>query len=325
MPKKYIITVLAVLLAVIFSITLAIADFDREELPKIDAEVTKNAEEPFCLLVLGKDRTSGLTDVMMLVSLDIENERISVMQIPRDTYADYGNKNHKKLNSAAGLLGGEKELCEFLSNSFGVRIDGYLSLELDAFRKAVDAVGGVPMYIPKRLYYNDPAQKLYIDIPAGEQVLDGKKAEMLVRYRTGYAQGDLDRIDMQKRFLASLFSKLKSSVTADNAYDLVKSVFPHVKTNVTLPLAVALGLKSLSIESSSLCFMTLPGEAVVGESGASFYVMSAKPAARAFEKYFSGSATVDKKMLFRHTTNKKFSDIYSEDFEYSVVFGNEIE
>ena len=204
MPKKYIIIAVVFLAAAVLISTVSMIDFEREEF-RTDIENTdKNADEPFCLLLLGKDKASGLTDVMMVVSLDPNTNNLSVMQIPRDTYADYGSKNHKKLNSAVAVLGSEEKLCDFLSDSLGISIDGYLSLELDAFRKSVDAVGGVEMYVPKRLYYNDPAQNLYIDIPKGQQLLDGKKAEMVVRYRDGYADGDIGRLDMQKRFLAIL-------------------------------------------------------------------------------------------------------------------------
>ena len=39
------------------------------------------------ILVTGSDRTSGLTDVIMLVSINRRDKTVAVMQIPRDTYA----------------------------------------------------------------------------------------------------------------------------------------------------------------------------------------------------------------------------------------------
>lgn len=323
MPKKYIIITLAALAAVIILIVIAVPTLGGgvEVAPK---EEIKDADEPFCLLILGKDRASGLTDVMMLASFDPTEKKISVMQIPRDTYADYGSSNHKKLNTATKILGGEEKLCDFISEAFGIGVDGYLSLELDAFREAVDAVGGVEMDIPKRLYYNDPAQGLYIDIPAGKQVLDGRQAEMVIRFRGGYSRGDLDRLDMQKRFLAALFTKLKSSLTSSEAYSLAESIFPHVKTNVSLPLAVALGVEALNVDASSLAFMTLPGEATVTQSGASFYVMSQKPAQRMMEEYFYSSGSVDIEEKFRHRTNQDFDQIYCKDFDFSPTYADDL-
>ena len=325
MPKKYIIIISAALAAIIIGVCFAVA-LGGQESPNADLQAGKSAQEPFCLLVLGKDKVSRLTDVMMLVAFDTSRDRICVMQIPRDTYAYYGSSAHKKLNTATKILGGEEELCEFLSGALGIGIDGYLSLELEGFRKAIDAIGGVEIDIPVALDYEDPEQNLYIHLPAGKQILDGKKAEMLVRFRDGYARGDLDRLDMQKRFLAALFAKLKTEITAANAYKLATSVFPHVRTNVSLPMAVALGLEAIKVDNSELAFLTLPGEDVVSDkSGASYYVMSLAPTEAVLREYFSmNDIRVDEKSLFKHPTNQKFSDIYYKDFEYSVVFADKL-
>lgn len=270
-------------------------------------------ERSYTVLILGKDRVSGLTDVMMLASLDSEKGRICVVQIPRDTYAEY-SENHRKLNTATKVLEGEKELCRFLSDSLGVRIDGYISLELEGFRQAVDAIGGVELELDSTLYYNDPEQDLYIYLPKGKQHLDGKKAEMLVRYRSSYVRGDLDRLDVQKRFLSALFSKFKSSVNIFNAYDIASSLFPYVDTNIPLTAMVSLGIKALGVDEDDLVLMTLPGEDAKTSDGGSYYVMSAASAKKIFEEYFVIEGTgIDRKRLFEHPTNKIFREIYSRE------------
>lgn len=313
MSKKYITIAISAAAAMLLIMCLSLAlGKSLEDGADETAKVAKSSEEPFSLLILGKDKVSGLTDVMMLASFDTENGRICVLQIPRDTYAEY-SENHKKLNTATKVLGGEKKLCQFLSEALGVNIDGYLSLELEGFRKAVDAIGGVEMELERTLYYNDPAQDLYIYLQKGKQVLDGKKAEMLVRYRSGYVRGDLDRLDMQKRFLAALFDKMKASVNMSNAYELASSVFPYMDTNISLPAFVTLALKALKLDSSDIELMTLPGEdATAGSGGASYYVLSAQPTRRILEEYFVIKAEqIDKKRLFEHPSNEKFREIYT--------------
>ena len=264
---------------------------------------------------MGRDEVSGLTDVMMLASLDAENGRICVMQIPRDTYAEYSDK-HRKLNTASRVLGGERELCDFLSDALGVRIDGYVSLELEGFRRAVDAIGGVEIELDRTLYYNDPEQDLYIYLQKGKQHLDGKKAEMLIRYRSTYKRGDLDRLDMQKVFLRALFAKIKTSVNISNAYELASSVFPYMDTNIPLTAFISLGLKSLDVEDSGLVFLTLPGEDAKGGDGGSYYVMSKEPTRRVLEEYFVFTGEeIDGERLFEHPTNKDFQKIYYAEAE----------
>ena len=181
MQKKHFVLVAAILAALIAlaSLVTVIVEKNREpenqesEILQVD-RAEKQTEDPYCLLVLGKDRAAGLTDVIMLVSFDIENGRICVLQIPRDTYADYGDPSHNKLNSALASLGGEGKLKGFIEKSFGISIDGYLSLDLNAFRDIVDAVGGVEIDLPEALYYSDPSQNLYIELPAGKLTLEKK-------------------------------------------------------------------------------------------------------------------------------------------------------
>ena len=278
-------------------------------------------ERPYTILILGKDKVSGLTDVMMLASFDTENNRICAMQIPRDTYAEYSEK-HRKLNTAVKVLGGEKELCKFLSNSLGVHIDGYVSLELEGFRRAVDVIGGVEIELDKTLYYNDPEQDLYIYLPKGTHLLDGEKAEMLVRYRSSYLRGDLDRLDVQKRFVRAFFFKFKSSVSISSVYGIAVSLLPYIDTNVPITTFVSLGIKALKVDDDSLGLITLPGEDVNSAAGGSYYVMSAEPTWNIFEEYFvTEGDSIDPHRFFEHPTNENFKKIYArrEDIQPSFA------
>ena len=72
-------------------------------------------------------------------------------------------------------------------------------MDFEGFRDLIDAIGGVEFDVPTRMYYTDPKQNLEIDLYPGKQLLDGKKAEMFMRFRqnndgTGYAEGDIGRM-----------------------------------------------------------------------------------------------------------------------------------
>lgn len=327
MSKKYTIIVSACLLlalALVIALTAALGENAGAASEQTGA-AEKNSDSPFCVLVLGQDKVSGLTDVIMLAVFDIANEKISVMQIPRDTYADYGS-GYRKINGALKYLGSERKLCEFISNAFAVRIDGYVRLGLDAFRDAVDTVGGVEFELEKAIKYKDPEQGLYIDLPAGKQVLDGKRAEMLVRFRSGYLRGDLDRLDVQKQFLVALFNKLKSSVNLSNAYGLASKILPRMSTDISIPLAVALGLKALSVDTADIAFLTLPGEDVISKkSGGSYYVMSVEPTRDALGKFFFAEGETDTEGRFKNRNDKIFCDIYAKNFKYSVFYPEKVD
>ena len=289
-----------------------------------DAKTLKNSDI-FSFLVVGKDKVSSLADVIMLVSFDKSNERVCVLQVPRDTYAEYGNGNYYKINGALRTLGADG-MCDFFENAMGIRLDGYISLDLEGFRNAVDAVGGVEITVEKDLKYSDPTQGLYINLSRGRQVLDGKKAEMLVRYRSGYARGDLDRLDVQKKFLAAMFIDMKSKVNILNIYDVADGVIPYLQTDMSIPELVSLAVSGIAVNDEDICFVTLPGEdAVSSISGASFYVMSAKDSAELIEEYFFVTDKgFDKNGLFLHEGIKKFKDIYNSNKEKEVFFINDL-
>ena len=330
--KKYLLIAAALTFAVILATVVATLIFGNREGERQQSdsatESFKGADKPYCILVTGEDKVSGLCDVIMLVSVDTRNERICVMQIPRDTYAEYTDKNYKKLNGAANALGGVEGLRAFLSQSLGVTIDGYLALDLASFRRIIDTIGGVEIELEQAIRYTDAEQGLFIDLPSGRQVLDGKKAEMLVRYRKGYADGDIGRLGAQKRFLASLFASLQQKVNSDNAYPLAETLLDGLDTDIGIATAVALGLEALTTKSDSLFFVTAPGEQIVAEkSGASYYVLSAASTDSLLCEYFGKSEgqSFDESLAFRHPSYEGFISIYESAREPLIVSAKELQ
>lgn len=330
--KKYLLIATALTFAVILATVVATLIFGNREGERQQSdsatESFKGADKPYCILVTGEDKVSGLCDVIMLVSVDTRNERICVMQIPRDTYAEYTEESYKKLNGAANALGGVEGLRAFLSQSLGVAIDGYLALDLASFRRIIDTIGGVEIELDRAIRYTDAEQGLFIDLPSGRQVLDGKKAEMLVRYRKGYADGDIGRLGAQKRFLASLFASLQQKVNSDNAYSLADALMDGLDTDIGIATAVALGLEALTTKSERLIFVTAPGEQIVAEkSGASYYVLSAASTDSLLCEYFGKSErqSFDESLAFRHPSYEGFISIYESAREPLIVSANELQ
>ena len=330
--KKYLLIAAVLTFAVILATVVATLIFGNREGERRQSdsatESFKGADKPYCILVTGEDKVSGLCDVIMLVSVDTRKERICVMQIPRDTYAEYTDKSYKKLNGAANALGGVEGLRAFLSQSLGVTIDGYLALDLASFRRIIDTIGGVEIELDRAIRYTDAEQGLFIDLPSGRQVLDGKKAEMLVRYRKGYADGDIGRLGAQKRFLAALFASLQQKVNSDNAYPLADALMDGLDTDIGIATAVALGLEALTTESERLIFVTAPGEQIVAEkSGASYYVLSAASTDSLLCEYFGKSEkqSFDESLAFRHPSYEGFISIYESAREPLIVSAKELQ
>ena len=122
------------------------------------------------------------------------------MSIPRDTYAPAYYV--PKINSAYGAVGGgEKgmeQLMEQVKNVVGFMPDGYALVNLSAFVEAVDLLGGLDFDVPMDMDYDDPDQNLFIHLKAGEQHLTGEQLMWVVRFRSGYANADIGRTEVQR-------------------------------------------------------------------------------------------------------------------------------
>jgi len=324
MSKKYLRVAAAALaiLFVIFSFVIVLSLGEDDGYIPTFSFGGSNKESKSNLLVLGKDKASGLFDVIMLVSFDSKDAR--VLQIPRDTYVEYTDKNRGKINAAPKVLG-EEGFCEFISGNLGVPIVGYISFDLDTFSRAVDLIGGVEMTLPRALEYSDPEQGLYISLPKGKQTLNGEKAQMLVRFRKGYIRGDLDRLDVQKRFMAAFFCKVKRTVNIFNVYGIAEELLPYIKTNIGAASLVSLGTKALRADADGVGFVTLPGEDV-RDGGASYYVMSRQSTNEVLHKYFGKSgAEFDSRGLFLNEKSQKFAAIYNKEYEYSLMMVKDLQ
>lgn len=328
--KRILFLVIAAALVAALTLTLVLSVFSVGGKATTDGDnykSTSKVAERRNFLLLGRDRASGLTDVMMLASIDEESGCLNVLQIPRDTYAEYTEKGYRKINGALGALGADG-VCEFLESALCIGIDGYAVFDLDSFSKVVDMIGGVEVDIPFDMEYSDPYQNLHISLPAGRQTLDGELAEQFVRYRFGYVRGDLGRIDAQKLFMAALFKKVSEDVGRFELIRIATSLLDEVDTNVSLGDAVSLAARAVSMDAEHINMLTLAGEDVRSEqSGAWFYVISKSASHEQLSNYMGANAdesAFDKNGAFLNEGASSFSEIYASYLPYSVSNATEI-
>lgn len=137
------------------------------------------------------------TDAIMLVHLSQDRSRVSVVSIPRDTYAEFPKPS--KL-AVAYAKGGPKLTVRMVENLTGVHVDHYLEVDFTSFMKTVDLLGGVQ--VCTALPLNDPATGLAL--PIGTTLLGGGQALEYVRSRHLDGAADYTRMERQQRFLAEL-------------------------------------------------------------------------------------------------------------------------
>ncbi len=156
------------------------------------------------ILVLGTDVGGGNTDV--ITWLRVEGDITHLTQIPRDSYIEAEGYGPQKIN-ALYALGGVDLLKRELSRKLGRPISHHVIVNLAAIRQMADALGGIEVDVPKRLYYVDNSQGLYIDLQPGPQLLKGRALEGFLRFRHD-EMGDIGRLERQQLALKALFRKL---------------------------------------------------------------------------------------------------------------------
>jgi LCP family protein required for cell wall assembly len=264
-------------------------------------------------LVMGCDRSARLADCVMVITVNEGSGAVSVVQIPRDTYAEYTSRDYKKLN---GILQekGETGAKSFLSQALGVPLDYFLILDLDCLDRVVDAIGGVDLEVPMDMYYSDPDGGLEIDLSKGYHHLSGDEAEQFVRYRAGYANADLGRLDAQKLFLRA-FVKKCNTLSSKEKISLVFSVLTKVQTDIDLPAAIRMAGLFGNFNADAIPMATLPGQAVHGRSGAWYYSVNRQGAIRLLNELLLpqtelNDRTFDPSGVFDREDFKDFHNIY---------------
>lgn len=200
-------------------------DFDMAEIEETQGNARIN------VLVLGVDKTGGLSDVIMVLRYDEGNSKLSAMSIPRDTYISYNGRT-MLINSVYGT-GGIKGISQVVTEITGFGINYYVTFEVGTFGKLVDLLDGVEYDVPQNMNYDDPVQDLHIHLKAGKQTLSGSDAESMVRFR-GYPQADLKRVEVQQDLLKELLKqKLNASYITK-----IPSIYSVMKEDVKCNMSV---------------------------------------------------------------------------------------
>lgn len=195
------------------------------------------------LLVLGCDqelyyrgtqvlKDKARSDMMMVVKLDFKNNRVSGVSIPRDTVVAVPGHRSQKINGYH-MIGGPDLAEAAVETLLPVNIDRVIVLDFDAFQEMVDLVGGVDIFVPKRMYHVDKAAKLYIDLKPGRQTLDGYNAMCFVRFRK--SDDDFKRQERQRDFmLAFKESVMKNPMKLPQVAEKSKEVMGNALNNEEL-------------------------------------------------------------------------------------------
>ena len=214
----------------------------------IDRESGNLLSDPYVLniMLFGADQygDAGLSDTMILLSIDNRHEKIKMTSFLRDTYVSIPGYYASKLNAAYALGGAELSIATIESN-YGIKIDRYAIVNFETFKDIVDIMGGVDVeltqdeiyYINDQITQNGQSEYLPWETEPGIVHLNGQQALWYARNRGGYVNGteyggsDWDRVERQRNFLNAVIDELNGA-SLPEIVQIVNAVGPNITTNL---------------------------------------------------------------------------------------------
>lgn len=221
----------------------------RQTILLVGTDAAENPSDPW---------TGTRTDTIILLNIDAANKSVNAISVPRDSKVflphDFGIQ---KIN-AAHALGGIQLTKETLEETLGIKINHYIMVNDAAVEKAVDVLGGVPIYVEKEMHYHDYSGKLHINLNKGLNILDGRSSVGYLRFRKD-GLGDIGRTQRQQWFLRGLLEKLQSPQAIARIPELINIVTSYIKTDLSLYEMSQLASLSKNIDMNKIEVATLPG------------------------------------------------------------------
>ncbi|CAL9530178.1 Polyisoprenyl-teichoic acid--peptidoglycan teichoic acid transferase TagU [Actinosynnema sp. ALI-1.44] len=229
-------TVTAAAVAVVVPMTVS-----RDAAPSPGSSSTATTPlAPRNVLLVGLDEAAHADSVALA---RVTPSGVAVVSLPRDSWVEVPGQGPERLtlvytkaHESGGAQAGAQAVARTVEALTGVSVDHYAVVEMSAFAKLADAVGGVEVCV------NGATKDVQTgaEFPAGRQVLSGDRALDFVRQRYGLRMGDLDRVRRQQAFLSGLGARLldrsflddtakvtgllgviRSSVRTDEGWDLL--------------------------------------------------------------------------------------------------------
>lgn len=228
----------------------------------------------------------GLTDTMLLIRFRPDNKKLAILSIPRDTRTSIPGYGVAKINEA-NVDGGPALAAKATSKLLGgLGIDRYVTINVQGVEALINALGGVNVYVPKDMKYQDDSQHLYINLKAGKQHLNGSQALQLLRFRYD-EYGDIGRIQRQQMVMRSLMEQTLNPATIARLPKILSVIQSHVDTNLSVEELMALVAFAAQINRSNVQMLTVPGTfSEPGQYNASYWLPSPERITSMMAQYF---------------------------------------
>jgi LCP family protein required for cell wall assembly len=244
---------------------------------------------------------AGLTDTILILSINTENQTITLSSIMRDSFAYIANPDGEggtfnKINAAFPFYGVDG-LIPAVENNFKIRIDGYALINFALFKAAIDELGGVT--VPVMQYEADYMNSTYenCSIEAGSAVrLTGDEALAFCRSRKCDNDGDVSRTRRQRQVVMSVLQECRN-IELSEVDDYVTDFLPYLQTSYSATDVLKLGTSAVKEGWAYYQFQQVLApcdDALKGVSGSMWYWAVDYPlAAQTLQKAIYGKTNIE--------------------------------
>lgn len=228
--------------------------------------------------------SGGQADVLMLVSIDTSNGKITLFNISRDAMVDvtmysaggaYAGTEKQQICLSYAYGDGKESSCENTVNSvqrlfYNIPINTYFSLDLDGIAALNDSVGGVDVVSPETIGSFVEGESYH---------LVGEQAESFVRTRdTSKVDSNNMRMQRQKVYIQSFMNTVLQQTKKDLTIplDLFNASAPYSCTNLNPSKVTYLAQQAVLGGLSGIDMVSVPGQVKMGTKYAEFNVSEAE-------------------------------------------------
>lgn len=211
----------------------------NKKVESIDASETMDKvddKEILNILLLGVDERSddgGRSDSLMVLSLNPDQKKTTIVSIPRDTLAEIAGKGIETKINHAYAYGGADMSVATVENLLDIDLDYFVELNMEGLADLMNAIGGVTLYNDLDWYDEEGLYKLGYHYQVGNIELSGPKALGYVRMRHFDPQGDFGRTERQRQVINAIIDKGKNMATVTKLNDIIDVMGDNLQTNMS--------------------------------------------------------------------------------------------
>jgi LCP family protein required for cell wall assembly len=216
----------------------------------IDIDVPQNVK---LYMILGSDfrpETGYRTDILMLVAVDNQSGKVSLVSFPRDLWVSIPGFGEERINTVM-QIGGFQLLADTMQSNFGVYPTQFAMIDMEGFIEVIDELGGVSFVTDLATAdacdgSMDPDR--WCEVGPGEVKLDSTWALWYVRAR--YNSSDFDRMRRTQEVVSAVIDGIATPQGIMKIPDLVRIYDEKVETNINPSQLFPMARMALKFNSS---------------------------------------------------------------------------